>query len=173
MEPTARMIKLTQWISSDMPVKRVDVYFLVTFIILITDQLCKYIIETTIDYGRGVTITGFFNLVHLRNEGAAFSFLSEAGGWQRYFFVSIAFIISCWLVWSLKQKPLRKEAIGYSLVLGGALANMSDRLYRGAVVDFLDVHWQGMHWPAFNIADMAIVVGVIFLLWSGLKHDSN
>ncbi len=112
-----------------------------------------------------------FNLVHIKNEGAAFSILSEAGGWQKAFFITIASIISCWLAWSLRQRPFRIPAVGYALILGGALANASDRLFRGAVLDFLDLHWRGVHWPAFNVADVAIVVGVCFLLWSKLGHD--
>ena len=158
---------------TDKPIQKVSVFLIAAFMVLSIDQLSKFIIEIEIVYGSGITITSFFNLVHLKNEGAAFSILSEAGGWQRYFFVSIAFVVSCWLIWSLMQKPHRKEAIGYALILGGALANMTDRIVRGAVVDFLDIHWQGMHWPAFNFADMSIVIGVCFMLWSGIQRDST
>ncbi len=157
----------------DKPIQRVSVFLIAAFMVLSIDQLSKFIIEIKVVYGSGIEITSFFNLVHLKNEGASFSFLSEAGGWQRYFFVSIAFVVSCWLIWSLIQKPHRKEAIGYALILGGALANMTDRIVRGAVVDFLDIHWQGMHWPAFNFADMSIVIGVCFMLWSGIQRDST
>lgn len=158
---------------TDKPIQKVSVFLIAAFMVLSIDQLSKFIIEIEIVYGSGITITSFFNLVHLKNEGAAFSLLSEAGGWQRYFFVSIASVVSCWLIWSLIQKPNRKEAIGYALILGGALANMTDRIVRGAVVDFLDIHWQGMHWPAFNLADMSIVIGVCFMLWSGIQRDAT
>ena len=110
--------------------------------------------------GKQVEITPFFNLVHVLNPGAAFSFLAGASGWQRYFFITLGLLVAVWLIRQLKQTLPRFEAVGYSLILGGALGNVVDRLLRGQVVDFLDFHWQGMHWPAFNLAEVAISIGV-------------
>jgi signal peptidase II len=107
-----------------------------------------------------------FNLTLVYNRGAAFSFLSQAGGWQRWFFAVLALVVSVGLViWLRKLK--RHEfysAIGLTLILGGAIGNLIDRVRLGYVIDFLDVYYQQWHWPAFNIADSAITVGVMFLL---------
>ena len=124
------------------------------------DQAAKLSIERAFVYGKQVEITPFFNLVHVLNPGAAFSFLAGASGWQRYFFITLGLLVAVWLIRQLKQTLPRFEAVGYSLILGGALGNVVDRLLRGQVVDFLDFHWQGMHWPAFNLADVAISIGV-------------
>ncbi|GAP38182.1 lipoprotein signal peptidase [Piscinibacter sakaiensis] len=86
--------------------------------------------------------------------------MAGASGWQRYFFITLGLLVAVWLIRQLKQTLPRFEAVGYSLILGGALGNVVDRLLRGQVVDFLDFHWQGMHWPAFNLADVAISIGV-------------
>jgi signal peptidase II len=118
-------------------------------------------------------VTSFFNLVHVLNPGAAFSFLAGAGGWQRWFFLAIALAASAWLVWLL-ARPLREfEGLSYSLILGGALGNAFDRAVRGQVIDFLDFHLRGWHWPAFNIADMAIVVAAIALVLQSLMSVEN
>ncbi|WP_159330328.1 signal peptidase II, partial [Klebsiella pneumoniae] len=113
----------------------------------------------TFAYGEQVEITPFFNLVHVLNPGAAFSFLANAGGWQRYFFITLGLAVSAWLGRMLCQQRPRLEAMGYSLILGGALGNVADRVLRGQVVDFLDFHWRLAHWPAFNLADVAITIG--------------
>ena len=173
MVAMSKVVIAKQLFLTDKPIQKVTVFLIFALLVLSIDQLSKFIIEMKVMHGSGITITSFFNIVHIKNEGAAFSFLSEAGGWQRFFFISIAFIVSCWLLWNIMQKPTRKEAMGYCLILGGALANMTDRILRGAVVDFLDIHWHGMHWPVFNFADMSIVIGVCFMLWSGIQRDTT
>lgn len=132
------------------------------------DQLSKLIVVLTMPYRDVIPVTGFFNLVHTRNPGAAFSFLADAGGWQKYFLAAVAILISAWLVVMLWRRPPRQEAIPFALVLGGALGNLADRLSRGFVVDYLDFHWSGRHWPAFNLADVWITSGVALLLLASL-----
>ena len=113
----------------------------------------------------------FFNLVLVFNSGAAFSFLADAGGWQKWFFVVLALAISTWIVVMLKRHAADVlQSTALALVLGGALGNVIDRLRFGAVVDFLDFHVAGAHWPAFNVADSAITVGVLLLVWHSFTH---
>ena len=135
-----------------------------------TDQLAKFAITRTFAYGEQVEVTLFFNLVHVLNPGAAFSFLANAGGWQRYFFITLGLVVSAWLGRMLCQQLPRLEAMGYSLILGGALGNVVDRVLRGSVVDFLDFHWQLVHWPAFNLADVAITSGAALLIMQMLTQ---
>jgi len=115
-------------------------------------------------YAESIPVTSFFNLVHVRNTGAAFSFLADAGGWQRYFFIGLALIVALSLIWWLRKPMLTREALAYSLILGGAGGNVIDRITRGFVVDFLDLHWRDWHWPAFNLADIGICMGVAVLV---------
>lgn len=128
------------------------------------DQAIKYAVHTGLPYGASIPLTSFFNFVHVWNTGAAFSFLANAGGWQRYFFSAIAIIVSVVLAWMLTKPRPKTEAVAYSLILGGALGNVIDRVNRGYVVDFLDFHWQGWHWPAFNLADIGIFLGAALLV---------
>ena len=137
---------------------------------VIGDQLAKFAITRALAYGEQVEVTPFFNLVHVLNPGAAFSFLASAGGWQRYFFITLGLAVSAWLMRMLQQSLPRLEALGYSLILGGALGNIVDRVLRGQVVDFLDFHWRVLHWPAFNLADVAISTGAICLIVAALVH---
>lgn len=132
------------------------------------DQVSKLIVVRTLPYGEVIPLTGFFNLVHARNPGAAFSFLADAGGWQKYFLIGVAVLISAWLVTMLWRRPPAREAVPLALILGGALGNVADRINRGFVVDYLDFHWSGWHWPAFNLADVWITSGVALLLVAGL-----
>ena len=141
-------------------------YFGVALVAVIADQGTKFAITQWLDLGQSVAVTPFFNLVHVLNPGAAFSFLAEAGGWQRYFFIRLGTGISLWLAVLLhKGVENRWEACGYSLLLGGAMGNVIDRVWGGAVIDFWDVHAASWHWPAFNVADIAINMGVGLLLW--------
>ena len=130
------------------------------------DQATKLWVIASMELYESVAILPGFNLVHVRNTGAAFSFLSEAGGWQRWFFAGLAIIISIvlmvWLARLKKNEVLL--ALALSLVLGGAIGNLIDRVCYGYVVDFLDVYYQSWHWPAFNIADSAITLGVGLML---------
>ncbi len=137
------------------------------------DQAIKYAVQTGLPYDASIFITSFFNLVHRWNTGAAFSFLADAGGWQRYFFSAVALAVAAVLAWMLR-KPLPKiEALAYSLILGGALGNAADRIARGYVVDFLDFHWQGWHWPSFNLADIGIFMGAALLVAGTLRAGRN
>ncbi|WP_416243283.1 signal peptidase II [Azospira sp. APE16] len=140
--------------------------------VMLADQVAKRQIVASLPYGASEPLTPFFNLVHVLNPGAAFSFLAGAGGWQRYFFMVLALAVSAFLTFLLLRQTLRRfEAGGYSLVLGGALGNATDRLLHGAVVDYLDFHLAGWHWPAFNLADSAIVLGVLLLLYGSAKNQ--
>lgn len=130
------------------------------------DQFIKLAVSTLIPYGQSIPLTGFFNLVHVWNTGAAFSFLADAGGWQRYFFIVLTLAVSIVLALMLCRPRPRAEALGYSLILGGALGNGFDRVVRGYVVDYLDFYWRSWHWPAFNLADSSITLGVAALLWA-------
>jgi signal peptidase II len=137
------------------------------------DQLSKLAVSTLMDYGQNVPLSGFFNLVYVWNTGAAFSFLADAGGWQRYFFIGITLVVSTILAVMLRKPRPRAEALGYSLVLGGALGNGFDRIVRGYVVDYFDFYWRNWHWPAFNLADCGIVLGVLLLLLNTFKAENE
>lgn len=139
--------------------------------ITLADQGIKRWVAAYLPLGASEPVTPFFNLVHVLNKGAAFSLLAGAGGWQRHVFVVLALVISAGLVFLLlRGVDSRREAGGYSLVLGGALGNVVDRMVQGAVVDYLDFYSGGWHWPAFNLADAAIVLGVLLLLWETREH---
>jgi signal peptidase II len=129
------------------------------------DFITKAWAERNLLYGVDNYILPFFDLTLLYNRGAAFSFLSDAGGWQRYFFVAIAAAVSIALcVWIPKLKLLG-ERLGCGLILGGALGNLYDRVVYGHVIDFVSLHWQDYYWPAFNVADSAITLGAVILLF--------
>ncbi|MBA4682380.1 MULTISPECIES: signal peptidase II [Pseudomonadaceae] len=132
----------------------------------LVDQGLKFAIEHLYELGSSLAVSPFFNVVHARNTGAAFSFLADAGGWQRYFFVVIALAVASTLILILRRGRPWREALGYSHILGGAVGNLIDRSVRGFVVDYLDFHYQGWHWPAFNLADIAIVGGALLLMVS-------
>lgn len=134
------------------------------------DQFTKYIVSLTLAPHAMVEVTPFFNLVLAYNRGAAFSFLAGASGWQREFFIAVALLAAAWIVWLLRRhsRELLFSA-ALALVLGGAIGNVIDRIVLGAVVDFLDFHAYGYHWPAFNVADSAITCGAALLIWDGLR----
>ena len=141
-------------------------WIVLTVVVIALDQLSKIWALGTLHMAEQVAVTSFFNLVLVFNAGAAFSFLANAGGWQKWFFVVLASGISMWLVAMLRQHAReRLLALALSLILGGAIGNVIDRLRFDAVVDFLDFHLAGMHWPAFNVADSAITLGVVLMLW--------
>jgi len=137
-----------------------------SLITLILDQWSKIAINGSMQLYESIALIPGFNLTYVHNTGAAFSFLSEAGGWQRWFFAFMAFAISIVLtIWLYRLK--RNEillAFALSLVLGGAIGNLIDRVAYGYVIDFLDVYYKTWHWPAFNIADSAICIGVFLML---------
>jgi signal peptidase II len=136
-----------------------------SLIILLADQFTKVLIVGNYALGDSTYVTNFFNVVRAHNTGAAFSFLAGAGGWQRWFFTGIGVVAAIFMVWMLKSHPGQKLfSFAISLILGGAIGNVIDRLWHGYVVDFLDFHWKTMHFPAFNIADSAISVGAVCLI---------
>jgi len=142
--------------------------------VLALDAGTKALIVNLFHLGERAEITAFFNLVYWLNTGAAFSFLQDAGGWQRWFFVVIALAVSVWLVREISAHGTDALLrMGYGLILGGALGNVVDRLFRGAVVDWLDFHWRSYHWPAFNLADSALVGGVGLVLIHGLAERGD
>ncbi len=134
-------------------------------IILIADQFTKVLILGTYQLGDSTVVTSFFNIVRVHNTGAAFSFLASAGGWQRWFFTAIGICATLFILWMLKSHSgQRLFSFALACILGGAVGNVIDRVLYGYVVDFLDFHWRGMHFPAFNIADSAITIGAIALI---------
>lgn len=130
------------------------------------DQLTKFFADTLLDPYQALPVTPFFNLTLMYNKGAAFSFLSEAGGWQRWFFIVLALGVTGVLIaWLRGVSPgQRRAALALSLIIGGAVGNLIDRVFRGQVVDFIQLYYQQWYWPAFNIADSAITVGVAIML---------
>ncbi len=147
-------------------------------VILLADQFTKVLIVGSFQLGDSQTLTSFFNLVRVHNSGAAFSFLANAGGWQRWFFTGIGVIATVFIVYLLRSHPQQTLfCFALSLVLGGAVGNVIDRLLYGHVIDFLDFHWDWLaplfyqgHFPAFNIADSAISVGTVCLIVDELRR---
>ncbi len=144
----------------------------VAALVLALDQWTKQRVTEHFATGEVLPLTSFFNLTLRYNPGAAFSFLSDAGGWQRWFFTGIAAAVSGWVLWSL-PKARGLYALTLSLIMGGAIGNVVDRLQYGHVIDFLDFYVGNWHWPAFNVADSAITVGVILLVLDGLRKKPH
>ena len=145
-------------------------------LIIILDQISKLWISNHFAYGESLAVFSTFNLVLVHNSGAAFSFLSDAGGMQRWLFSGIAIIASVWIVWLLRRHTQQKLlSFALALILGGALGNLIDRIAYGYVVDFLDFYWGVYHFPAFNLADSAITCGAALLLWESFtnKQEQN
>ncbi len=145
-------------------------------VVILLDQATKFWASSVLSYAQPVSVFPGFNLTLLHNPGAAFSFLGDAGGWQRWFFLALALGVSIWLiVWMSKLKAHeRMLGLALALLVGGALGNAIDRVYLGHVVDFIDLYCCNYHWPAFNIADSAITVGAVllfFLMWRSDKGD--
>ena len=144
------------------------VYFSIAIVTIVIDQITKWIASSNLEMHDPVAVMPSFNFTLMHNYGAAFSFLSNAGGWQRWFFTIVAAVISVVLVvWITRLKSNEKWlGIGLSLVLGGAIGNLIDRVSYGYVVDFIQWYYDRFYWPAFNIADSAIFVGTAILLLS-------
>ena len=145
-------------------------WLIVSAVVVVLDLATKAWVSNALSYGDVVRVTPFFNLILTHNPGAAFSFLAGAGGWQRWFFSAVAVVISVVLVVMLRR-PHRDRVVplALALVLGGAVGNLWDRVSLGHVVDFIQLHAAGYYWPAFNVADSAICVGVALLLWDGVR----
>ena len=141
-------------------------------LVIVIDQITKRLVDTRMQLNESIPLLPSFQLTYLRNQGAAFSFLSGAGGWQRWFFIVLALAVAGFIVWLLRSHPGQKLfAFSLSMILGGAIGNVIDRLLHGYVVDFLDFHWPFLaplfhhgHFPAFNLADAAITAGAIGLM---------
>lgn len=138
----------------------------VALIVIVLDQITKTLILQYYQYGDSTYVTSFFNIVRAHNTGAAFSFLAGASGWQRWFFIGLGFVAAIFIVWMLRGHGGQKMfAWALSLILGGALGNVIDRLLHGYVVDFIQVHWGAQYYfPSFNVADSAITVGAALLI---------
>ena len=146
--------------------RSISVWLLIAAAVVLLDQLTKAWVENAMPLGASVFVAPVLDLVHVRNTGAAFSFLASASGWQRELFVTIAFVASVWIVWMLlrAERGQRVFCVALSLILGGALGNVIDRVRLGGVIDFLYFHWGPHYWPAFNVADSAITCGAILLI---------
>ena len=139
------------------------------------DLLTKYIVVQKFDLYESVNVLPVFNLTYVRNYGAAFSFLADHDGWQKYFFILLAIGISLMLAYFMKKNRANQtlQNAAYALIIGGALANMVDRAYNGFVVDFFDFYWDIYHYPVFNVADIAICIGAVLLALDAFKGDKN
>ena len=134
-------------------------------VVVLIDQLTKLVIERAFDYGDVEPVTSFFNLVLTYNRGAAFSFLASASGWQAHFLTGVGIAASLFILYLLGRHGDQKLfSLALAMILGGAVGNVIDRLAYGHVIDFLDLHAGGWHWPAFNMADSAIVGGAMLLV---------
>lgn len=142
-------------------------------IVVIADQISKSLATQALVYQQPEAVFPGLNLTLVHNTGAAFSFLSEAGGWQRWFFISLTVLVSAALVYWLKTLTRDKcwLAVALALILGGALGNLWDRVTLGYVIDFIDVYYKGWHWPAFNVADSCITVGAVMLVIDAIWFD--
>jgi signal peptidase II len=140
-------------------------------IILIADQFTKTLILGYYRLGDSTYVLSFFNIVRAHNTGAAFSFLASASGWQRWLFTGIGVAATIFIVWMLRSHPGQKLfSFALALILGGAVGNVVDRMMHGYVVDFLQFHWRGWYFPAFNIADSAITIGAACLIIDELRR---
>lgn len=149
--------------------------FWLSGLVIVLDQLTKYIAESSLDYRVPVNVFTGLNMTLVYNKGAAFSFLSDAGGWQRWFFMALSITISIVLVFWLRSVDKNRKylAWGLALILGGAIGNLIDRSLYGHVIDFIDVYYSSWHWPAFNIADSAITLGAGLLILDMFTHKET
>ena len=148
-------------------------WLLLSVVVILIDQFSKWLAEASLVPYQPVPVIPMFNLTLAYNTGAAFSFLSDAGGWQRWFFIGLTLVVIAvlfsWL-WRMRAEE-RLHAFSISLILGGAAGNLVDRVWLGHVIDFIDVYYQQYHWPIFNIADSAITIGVILLIFDLFRND--
>ena len=157
-DPSARAPRLLAWLG-------------LALLVVVLDQLSKALILDAFQLGDSRQVTSFFNVVRVHNTGAAFSFLAGASGWQRWFFVALGITATGFIVWLLRSHPSQKLfCLAVTLIMGGALGNVVDRLLHGYVVDFVDFHLGRWHFPAFNVADSAITVGVGLLILDELRR---
>ena len=160
-----------------MPARNIKPWLMLAGLIILLDQISKWIVLGTMQPGESRYVAPFWNWVLTFNPGAAFSFLADAGGWQRWFFTALALGVSGWIVVMLRQhRGEFRLALALSLILGGALGNVIDRVRYGVVVDFIQWHAAGFYWPSFNLADSAICLGAGLMLWDQFRakpEDDN
>jgi signal peptidase II len=150
------------------------VWFALAALAAALDQIGKVIVGNALPLQASVEVTPWFNLVHVLNPGAAFSFLADAEGWQRHFLTAIGVVVSAALLfWLWKGVKSRLETAAFISIIGGALGNVIDRVRLGAVVDYLDLYWRNWHWPAFNLADIFVVGGAGLLLLASFLEPSH
>jgi len=143
-----------------------------SIVVVILDQWTKHIASSSLEMFQPVAVMPMFNWTLMHNTGAAFSFLADAGGWQRWFFAIIAVVVSVVIVFWLKRLEQHEkwQAIALALILGGAIGNVIDRIALGYVVDFIQVYYQQWYWPAFNIADSSIFIGVAMIVIDSIRE---
>ncbi|CAM3732720.1 signal peptidase II [Rheinheimera salexigens] len=144
-------------------------------LLLVADQVTKQIVIQNMQLFDSISVLPFFNFTYVRNYGAAFSFLSDAGGWQRWFFTLIAVVVSIVIAVWLAKLPRQqvKLSLALSLVLAGAIGNLIDRSVYGYVIDFFHLFYKNWHYPAFNVADSAICIGAVLLIWDSFTHKTE
>jgi len=146
-------------------------------LVFIADIAIKYVVMNNMGFGwrNRIEVLPFFNFLYVHNYGAAFSFLSDQGGWQRWFFTAIAFAVCSMLIYWMAKLPAKERwnNSAYAMIIGGAIGNVYDRLVHGFVVDYLDFFWGNYHWPAFNLADTAICIGAAMIILDGFRKKDN
>jgi len=149
-------------------------WFALSAAVVLADQITKWAVLANFAYGERLPITGFLNLVLVYNKGAAFSMFADASGWQTPLLIVFALVAAGIVGYLIVKNPHRRLlCLGLALILAGAVGNLIDRLRYGHVVDFLDFHAMGWHWPAFNVADSAITIGAVLLILEGLVHQEK
>ena len=150
-------------------------WFVLSALVIVLDQLSKVYFNGAYQYGEvREVIPGLFNFVLVYNPGAAYSFLADAGGWQKFFFTALAFAVSGWLGWQmLRGGQSRMMNLAGALIIGGALGNVIDRLIHGHVIDFIQVYYQHYYWPAFNLADSAICLGAALMVLDSFRQPAT
>jgi len=155
--------------SSEAP--RLALWLGLALVVIVLDQFSKTLILGYFQLGDSRQVTSFFNVVRVHNTGAAFSFLAGAAGWQRWFFVTLGIAATGFIVWMLRSHPTQKLfCFAVTMIMGGALGNVTDRLLHGYVVDFIQVHAGGWYFPSFNLADSAITLGAILLIVDEIRR---
>ncbi|MGY2575308.1 signal peptidase II [Vibrio sp. C8] len=146
-------------------------------LVFVADIGIKLVVMNSMGYGweNRIEILPFFNLLYVHNYGAAFSFLSDQAGWQRWFFTAIAFVVTGLLAFWMRRLPASDKwnNIAYALIIGGAVGNVFDRVVHGFVVDYLDFYWGNYHWPAFNLADSAICIGAAMIILDSFRSSKK
>lgn len=148
--------------------------YLISALIFILDILTKNHVQKIIPYGERIEVNSFFSFVHFQNSGAAFNFLSDQAGWQRYFLITVSIFAIFYIPFLINQnKKNMPVVLGLILILGGAFGNLYDRVFYGYVIDFIYLNMGQFYWPAFNIADSAISIGILLFLYGSFKNYKN